>query len=122
VTTRGYLRRASWLPLVEATLDVDDATLRVADVADLPQLPGRDDGFRLELIGAANAVPSSIQRFHHATLGNFEMFVSPVEAVVGGAQLYQVVVDRSVGARGKRVHNASAARLHLLQGQAKIAS
>jgi hypothetical protein len=118
----GYLRRSSWLPLVGTTLAVDGVKLRVANVADLPQLAGRDDAFRLELRGTTSALPSCIGRFRHRTLGSFEMFVSPIDAVAGGVQRYEVVVDRSVGAGRRNVHQHRRATSRRARRHAKIAS
>ena len=97
VTAPGYLRRASWVPLTGATVGVAGATLRLAEVADLPHLAGRDDAFGLQLTGAAGALAGGIHPFRHAALGSFELFVSPVDTAGGGVQRYEVVVDRSVG-------------------------
>jgi hypothetical protein len=96
-TALPYLRRASWAPLAGAMVAVAGVTLRLANVADLPRLAGRDDAFRLELTGRAGTLRSGTHRFRHPALGSFELFISPVETVVGGTQRYEVVVDRSVG-------------------------
>lgn len=93
----GYLRRASWLPLSGATVDVADVTLRLHEVTDLPYLAGRDDAFALEFTGAAGTLTGGIQPFRHTTLGTFELFISPVDTVVAGTQRYEVVIERSVG-------------------------
>jgi hypothetical protein len=122
VLTPGHLRRSSWLPLLDTTLDVDSVKLRVAAIANLPQLHGREDAFRLELTGAASALPSGIARFRHRRLGSFQMFVSPVEAVVDGVQRYEVVVDRSVGTPRTHVRRHRRGVRQRVRRQEKIAS
>ena len=96
-TVADYLRREPWLPLVGSNVDVEDVTLRLAEVADLPQLAGRDDAFALEFTGPSGALNSGTYPFQHAALGSFEMFASPVDTAVASEQRYEVVVDRSVG-------------------------
>ena len=67
-TAPGYLRRASWVPLAGGMVAVARVTLRLAEVADLPHLAGRDDASQLELTGAADVVPSGIHPFRHPPL------------------------------------------------------
>jgi hypothetical protein len=96
-TAPAYLRRGAWAPLAGTAIGVAGTTLQLADVADLPRLAGRDDAFRLEFTGAADALAGGIHAFRHPTLGSASLFVSPVDSVVGRVQRYAVVVDRSVG-------------------------
>jgi hypothetical protein len=111
-----YLRRASWVALAGGKVAVSRVHLRLAEVADLPHLAGRDDAFRLELIGDPGALAGGIHPFRHAALGSFELFVSPVESVVRGLQRYEVVVDRSVVSAHRRkgrfaAHRPTASRV-----------
>ena len=96
-TMADYLRREPWLPLVGGNVDVEAVTLRLAEVADLPQLAGRDDAFALEFTGPSGALNSGTHPFQHAALGSFEMFASPVDTALASEQRYEVVVDRSIG-------------------------
>ena len=81
-------------------VSVAGVMLQLDEVADLPRLAGRDDAFRLEFTGPAEAVQSGIHEFRQAQLGTFVMFVSPVDIVLGSDSRYEVVVDRSVGVPG----------------------
>jgi hypothetical protein len=97
VTAPATLRRATWAPLAGAAIAVGGAMLKLDAVGDLPHLAGRDDAYRLELSGRDGAVPAGIQSFRHPAFGATELFVAPVDVVVGGVAHYEVVVDRSVG-------------------------
>jgi hypothetical protein len=97
VTAPAALRRSTWAPLAGSAIAVGGTMLRLDAVGDLPYLAGRDDAFRLELIGRVGAVPPGIHPFRHPAFGSAELFVAPVDAIVSGVSRYEVVVDRSVG-------------------------
>jgi hypothetical protein len=107
VVSRTHLRRSSYASLVGSDFTItgaDGATvaLRLAEIADLaratsePQYAGHDDVFALLFTGPrATVLLQGTHAVRHATLGTFSLFMVPVG---GGsaAQLYEVVVDRSV--------------------------
>jgi hypothetical protein len=92
----AHLRRSSYVPLTGAAFGVAGTTLTLAAVGDLARLAGRDDAFRLELLGAPDAFTPGIQPVRHRTLGAFELFLSPIGRIEDGVQRYEVVIDRSV--------------------------
>jgi hypothetical protein len=95
-----YLRRSAYLTpsTVEfiASGEGHVSTLTLTGIRDLPgdpKLVGSEDAFALEFSGPS-ALQGGIDTFTHPDLGNFELFVSPVDA---GGTAYEVVVNRSVG-------------------------
>jgi hypothetical protein len=99
-----HLRRSAHAPLTGTTFAAGAATLTLLEVADLERarrergLAGRDDAFALTFAGPPDAVlASGIHELRHEALGSFSVFIAPVGRA-GTEQLYEVVVDRSVGA------------------------
>jgi hypothetical protein len=103
-----YLTRSAYAGLGDApftalTASGLPATLRLTAVGDLararqePSFAGREDAFALLLSGPGDRVlDSGIHELRHPALGAFTVFISPVQAIVGAEQRYEVVVDRSV--------------------------
>jgi len=107
--TPPELRRGTYLGLSDDRFEVAGApgtgTLRLLSVDDLPsaarvsELRGRDDAFVLRFRGSGEQLESGIQRLRHPELGEFSLFVSPIEEP-GSWQDYELLVDRTVGVPG----------------------
>jgi hypothetical protein len=91
-----HLSRAYYVPLVGQSFAVAGSSLVLLAVSDLDHVRGRDDAFRLDFAGDPGVTGSGIERFGHAALGTFDLFVTPVCAVDDGVQHYEVVIDRSI--------------------------
>lgn len=106
--TPSHLARSAYAPLTGAPFTaISDSgakiTLRLNEVGDLerarrePAFAGRDDAFGLVFSGASEpALGSGIHDLHEPSLGDFALFISPVQSSAAGEQRYEVVVDRSV--------------------------
>ncbi len=107
VVSRTHLRRSSYTSLVGSAFtilgaDGTSVALRLVEVTDLaraarePKYAGHDDVFALLFEGPrATVLMQGTHTVRHATLGEFSLFIVPVGGGAG-AQLYEVVVDRSV--------------------------
>ena len=104
----GYLTRSAYAGLEGTHFTVETGArpvvLRLESVADVAgatsrrALVGSDDAFALTFSGPlADPLDSGIHTIRHPSLGSFELFSSPVDTP-NGNQLYEIVVDRSVGA------------------------
>jgi hypothetical protein len=88
----SYLIRSSYLALSTPDFAVGVAKLRLEGIYDLPELAGSEDAFSLVFSGGV--VEAAIQAFSHPDLGQFELFIAPVE----GRGLYEALINRSVNA------------------------
>jgi hypothetical protein len=100
----GHLLRSSYAGLTGQSFATESAELRLLSVSDLagaavqPSLAGSEDAFALAFSGPLDrALEAGTHTLHHADLGTFELFVSPVEQPRSDRR-YEAVVDRSVGA------------------------
>jgi hypothetical protein len=95
--------RATWTPLVGQGFEVSSAKLRLVAVDDVAgalgdaALRGSQDAFALTFTGVPGAVAPVTQTVAHPALGSHALLVTPVGAVTGGVQRYEILVDRSVG-------------------------
>ncbi len=106
--TPSHLARSAYAPLTGAPFTaISDSgakiTLRLSEVGDLararrePAFAGRDDAFGLVFSAPSEpALGSGIHDLHEPSLGDFALFISPVQSSAAGEQRYEVVVDRSV--------------------------
>lgn len=94
-----YLIRSPYLALSTPNFAIGATTAKLEAVSDLPaatqdtKLAGSEDAFSLTFSTTAPLEPG-IQAFSHPDLGQFELFIAPIE----GKGLYEVVVNRSVNA------------------------
>lgn len=88
-----YLVRSPYVALSTPTFAIATTTAQLAMVSDLRGLEGSEDAFSLTFTTAA-PIESGIQAFSHPDLGQFELFIAPVER----SGEYEVVVNRSVNA------------------------
>ena len=106
----GYLTRSAYAGLEGTHFTVETGAepvvLRLESVADVAGAAGRrglvgsEDAFALTFSGpTADPLDSGIHTLRHPSLGNVELFSSPVDTPEAN-RLYEVVVDRSVGAGG----------------------
>src|SRR3954463_10470706 len=78
----SYLRRSSWVPLVDDQFAVGVATLTLVSVGDVagaakdPSLRGHEEAFVLAFHGPAGAVDSATHAFAHPALGSFAFLVT----------------------------------------------
>ncbi len=90
----AYLHRETYIPLVGTNFGVQRpgaGTLRVK-LIQARQLPRAGDAFSLLFRGRARAgVASGTYRFEHPSLGEFDLFVSPVGRGVKGLDLEAVI-------------------------------
>lgn len=101
--TPGWLRRSAYAGLTGQEFSAGTVPLRLLSVADVGgavrsrALAGSEDAFVLTFAGPVDApLVSGVHALANATLGSFELFLSPVERP--SAELhYEVVVDRSIG-------------------------
>jgi hypothetical protein len=104
----GYLTRSAYAGLEGTHFTVEtgakpvllrlDSVSDVAGAASRRALVGSEDAFELTFSGPlAQPLDSGIHTLHHPSIGSFELFSSPVDTPEG-SRLYEVVVDRSVGA------------------------
>jgi hypothetical protein len=104
----GYLSRSAYTGLEGTQFAVEtgakpvllrlDSVSDVAGAASRRALVGSEDAFELTFSGPlADPLDSGIHTLRHPSLGSIELFSSPVDTP-GGNRLYEVVVDRSVGA------------------------
>ena len=102
--TPSHLLRSSYVPLAGQQFGVAGKVVRLGVVDDLAgaaddaDLRGHPEAFALTFHGPPAAFAPAVQTFTHPALGRFSLFVTPVGAVEGQLQRYEVVVDRSVGA------------------------
>jgi hypothetical protein len=106
----GYLTRSAYSGLEGTTFTVEtgakpvmlklESVSDVAGAASRRALAGSEDAFALIFSGPlADPLDSGIHTLRHPSIGSFELFSSPVDTPDGN-RLYEVVVDRSVGAGG----------------------
>lgn len=100
--TPSYLQRRAYVDLVDETFVVDDLSLTLVEVADLPRaasdrsLAGRDDAFVLTFTGpAAPQLSQATYDLHHERLGTATLFLVPVDRTTH-QQRYEAVIDRTV--------------------------
>jgi hypothetical protein len=103
----AYLRRSSYAGLVGQGFAVDwwgsSDVLTLVAVNDLTDLSGRDDAFSLTFSGAPSVRPGNDAiALSNRSVGKFDLFVAPVDAA-GTTQLFEAVVNRSVGANRRRI-------------------
>jgi hypothetical protein len=88
-----YLVRSPYMALSTPNFAVAATSAKLTAVTDLPGLEGSEDAFSLTF-ATSGPIEPGIQAFSHPDLGQFELFIAPVER--SGA--YEVVVNRSVNA------------------------
>jgi hypothetical protein len=103
--SKAPLRRSSYAGLTGAfavAAGTGTQMLEFAGVEDLPiaatrpELRGNDDAFTLHLRGdAANAFEQGTRPFSHPQLGEFSLFLAPVERAAD-SQSYEAIIDRTV--------------------------
>jgi hypothetical protein len=109
-TTSSSLRRSGYLSLSDLSfaVSVDGAThtLELIGVGDLPiaatvpTLIGLDDAFALYFRGTAtDSFAGGTRVFQHPDLGEFSLFVSPVDQP-DTTQVYEAIIDRTVRVPG----------------------
>ena len=119
-STPKHLLRSSYLPLAGQQFRVGGRLLQLGVVDDLAgadgdsALRGHPEAFALTFYGPPNALGATVQTFSHPAVGTYSLLITPVGAVEGQVQRYEVVVDRSVGAprhaaRARRGHVAARA-------------
>ena len=102
--TPKHLLRSSYLPLAGQQFRVGGKLLQLGVVDDLAgaegdsDLRGHPEAFALTFYGPPNALGATVQTFSHPAIGTYSLLLTPVGAVEGQVQRYEVVVDRSVGA------------------------
>jgi hypothetical protein len=104
-TLKAPLRRSSYAGLsgtFAVAVGAGTQTLEFAGVEDLPiaasrpELRGHDDAFSLQLRGdATTAFPQGTRQFSHPDLGEFSLFLAPVEQATE-TQTYEAIIDRTV--------------------------
>lgn len=102
-STPAYLRRSTYLPLAGQRFRIGGKLLQLGIVDDLAgaadddALRGHPEAFALTFYGPPDALGAVIQTFTHPAIGTYSLLITPVGAVEGEIQRYEVVVDRSVG-------------------------
>jgi hypothetical protein len=98
-TRPSPLARSTYTGITGTAFQVGTQTLELVGVADLPsaatdrKLAGSEDAFSLLFTGpAGNPLKQGVQAFSHPQVGNFELFIVPVEMTTG-LQRYEVVVN-----------------------------
>ena len=96
--TPSPLRRASYAGLAGSSFRIGTGAAatgaKLQGISDLTGAPGSDDAFSLLFAGpSSSAVEQGIHRFSHSSLGEFELFVTPIESH-GKEQRYEAIVNR----------------------------
>jgi hypothetical protein len=95
----AYLRRSPYAglssPDFALTRGTTRAALRLEGISDLQGAAGSDDAFSLAFSGPPN-VEQGISTLRHPELGNFELFLAPVDRS-DQRQTYEAVINRSMG-------------------------
>jgi hypothetical protein len=104
-TARSPLLRSSYTTLRSTQFAIDGIGVTLVSVSDLPAaatvkvLAGAEEAFSLIFSGPRSTpLTSAIHTFRHRELGEFELFVAPVQ-IPEGDQLYEAVVFSYTGHR-----------------------